>query len=117
MYWYKKLYFGDNAIEKSKEIMRSLKKNEPCFGIYLVVISNVPGNLLDILEWPGYILDGPIRQKVSRLRNRDKSGRCIVGVASGYQDALLLVRRIIDEVYRETGGFDVAGYLGVEQDE
>ena len=69
MYWYKKLYFGDNAIEKSKEIMRSLKKNEPCFGIYLVVISNMPGNLLDILEWPGYILDGPIRQKVSRLRN------------------------------------------------
>ena len=117
MYWYKKLYFGDNAIEKSKEIMRSLKKNEPCFGIYLVVISNMPGNLLDILEWPGYILDGPIRQKVSRLRNRDKSGRCIVGVASGYQDALLLVRRIIDEVYHETGGFDVAGYLGVEQDE
>ena len=110
MYWYKKLYFGDNAIEKSKEIMRSLKKNEPCFGIYLVVISNMPGNLLDILEWP-------IRQKVSRLRNQDKSGRCIVGVASGYQDALLLVRRIIDEVYRETGGFDVAGYLGVEQDE
>ena len=53
MYWYKKLYFGDNAIEKSKEIMRSLKKNEPCFGIYLVVISNMPGNLLDILEWHG----------------------------------------------------------------
>ena len=110
MYWYKKLYFGDNAIEKSKEIMRSLKKNEPCFGIYLVVISNMPGNLLDVL-------DGPIRQKVRGLRHRDKSGRCIVGVASGYQDALLLVRRIIDEVYRETGGFDVAGYLGVEQDE
>ncbi|MDD6233908.1 MAG: hypothetical protein PUB17_01890 [Lachnospiraceae bacterium] len=116
MYWYKRLYFGDNAIEKSKEIMRSLKKNEPCFGIYLVVISNIQGNLLDILEWPEYVLDGPIRQKARRFRHSDKDDRCIVGVASGYQDALSLVRRIIDEVYRETGGFDIAGYLGVEQD-
>lgn len=116
MYWYKKIYFGDNAIDKSKEIMRALRKNEPCFGIYLVVLSQTEGSLLDIYEWPEYISDGPVRKRKHRFFRGAGSDRCIVGVASGYQDALLLVRRIIDEVYHETGGFDIAGYFGAEQD-
>ena len=110
MYWYKKLYFGDNAIDKSVEIMKSLRKNKACIGIFLVTTSDTTGSLLDIYEWPDYIPGGPIRKK--RLHG---DNTCVVGVASGYQDALALVRRIIDEVYQETGGFDVSAYLGVEQ--
>ena len=35
----------------------------------------------------------------------------VVGIAKGRMEALELVRDIIDEVYHNTGGFDISGYL------
>ena len=35
----------------------------------------------------------------------------VVGLAKGREEALYLVRDIIDEVYSNTKGFDIAGYL------
>ena len=35
----------------------------------------------------------------------------IVGVALDFEDAARLSARIIDEVYRKTGGFDVKAFL------
>ena len=35
----------------------------------------------------------------------------VVGMAKGRMEALGLVRDIIDEVYHNTGGFDISGYL------
>ena len=40
----------------------------------------------------------------------------IVGVGAGYQDAVETVGRIVDETYRETGGFDVKTYLREKED-
>ena len=36
----------------------------------------------------------------------------VVGLAKGRDEALNLVRDIIDEVYNATGGFDIREYLG-----
>ena len=35
-----------------------------------------------------------------------------MGLAKGREEALYLVRDIIDEVYNATGGFDIREYLG-----
>ena len=35
----------------------------------------------------------------------------VVGIAKGRMESLELVRDIIDEVYHNTGGFDISGYL------
>ena len=35
----------------------------------------------------------------------------MVGLAKGRNEALEVVRNIIDDVYKNTGKFDVAGYL------
>ena len=40
----------------------------------------------------------------------------IVGVGASYQDAVETVGRIVDETYRETGGFDVKTYLREKED-
>ena len=36
----------------------------------------------------------------------------IVGIASGYEEAIELVQRIVEDIYRETGGFRVREYFG-----
>ena len=35
----------------------------------------------------------------------------VVGLAKGYDEAVEVAASIIDEVYRQTGAFDVASYL------
>ena len=48
------------------------------------------------------------------------SGRIITGsrriCCASYQDAVEMVGRIVDETYRETGGFDVKTYLREKED-
>ena len=38
---------------------------------------------------------------------------CIVGIGSSRGAALELIRKIIDEVYREQGNFDIPSYLQI----
>ena len=47
---------------------------------------------------------------------REQADLLIVGVGAGYQDAVETVGRIVDETYRETGGFDVKTYLREKED-
>lgn len=35
----------------------------------------------------------------------------IIGIAADYWEALEVTRQIIDELYRNTGGFDLTGYI------
>ncbi len=115
MYWYKNLYFGDNAKEKSKELIHALKHKKTVPDLYVAVLSDTNGNLMDIYEWSHFLTGGPLAKRFRRIfRNHSVFGRkkpYIVGIAIGYSDALELVRHIIDDIYRDTGGFDVAEYF------
>ena len=42
-----------------------------------------------------------------------KESLCIVGIGSSRGAALELIRKIIDEVYREQGNFDIPSYLQI----
>ena len=106
MYWYKNLYFGDNAKEKSKELIHALKRKKVLPEVYVVTLSETSGNLLDIYESVHFI--------TGRSLVKTKTKPYIVGIAVGYSEALALVQNIIEDVYRDTGGFDVAGYFGLE---
>lgn len=122
MYWYKNLYFGDNAKEKSKELIRALRHKKWIPEVYVVTVSETSGNLLDIYESTRFVTGRPIRKTVRRIAEKHtfkgtffhKTGPYIVGIAIGYAEALALVQNIIEDVYRNTGGFDVAGYFGLE---
>jgi len=61
-------------------------------------------NLLDITS-ANFLLQPYFKKKI----NLDKI--YVVGLAKGREEALYLVRDIIDEVYSNTKGFDIAGYL------
>ena len=51
-----------------------------------------------------------------RIITREQADLLIVRVGASYQDAVETVGRIVDETYRETGGFDVKTYLREKED-
>ena len=100
MYWCKKLYIGETAAAKQKEILKSLKHRKWTMGIYVITLSENKNNLLDIYE--------SIQFKQPYFRKKKLE---IVGVASGKKEAFALVTKIIDDVYTSTGSFKVREFF------
>lgn len=99
MIWYKNLYSIDNS--DAKRIIKAIKKKQPIVGTYVLTLPSNCSNLLDLYE--AVEIFNPF------FDNKDL---IIVGVAPDKEAAMLLSGKIVDEVYKETGGFDVSKYLG-----
>ena len=97
MIWYKYLYLGETAKKHRFSILQKLRLGKVQPGVHVITPASGGHNLLDIL--PAYVL----RQNYYR----EQADLLIVGVGASYQDAVETVGRIVDETYRETGGFDV----------
>ena len=104
MKWYKKLYLGENAEKSRYKVFGRIRMNKFSFNTYLIVLPSNKENLLDIIS-ANMLLQPYFKKKI----NLDKI--YVVGLAKGREEALYLVRDIIDEVYSNTKGFDIAGYL------
>ena len=70
-------------------------------AIYFIALASNPDNLFDIfhaahLKEPAFYRQDPF----------------IVGIASGYEEALEMVRCMVEDIYRETGAFRVREYFG-----
>ncbi len=104
MKWYRYLYLGDNAKKAKYRTFGRIRKNRFTIDTYIIAISDNPDNILDI--YPADMLKLPyFRKKTFRDRVY------VAGLAKGRDEALELVRCIVDDTYSHTGGFDVAGYL------
>lgn len=75
------------------------------FGVYYITLSSSGEGLLDMFH------NGMLRQPLFS----DPQSTDIVGVAYGRTEALELIRTIIEDIYRDTGGLDVRHYFK-EQD-
>ena len=91
MKWYRKLYIGENAKKDKYKVFGHIRKNRFCADTFLITLASNTCNILDIYS-ANMLLQ--------------------VGLAKGRDEALNLVRDIIDEVYNATGGFDIREYLG-----
>lgn len=100
MKWYKRLYVGDRAEKKKYMMMGKIRLHRFQRDAYLITLAVNGQNLLDI--YPSYVL----LQKIYRDQEL-----FVVGLACGYDEALELTRQIVDDVYQNTGGFDVRAYL------
>lgn len=70
-------------------------------SIYFISLASNEQNLFDIfhaahLKQPGFYSQDPF----------------VVGIASGYEEALEMTQRMVEDIYRETGGFGVREYFG-----
>jgi hypothetical protein len=101
--WYKDIYISEAALEKKEKIIWKVDHGVGTVGIYLITISTNEKNLLDIIN-ANLLLQKSLR----------KTCPMIVGIANGYEEAVRLVVKIIDDMYRETGCFKIREYLNNE---
>lgn len=100
MLWYKHLYMGEKAKKHRFHILQHIRKNKWIPGIYVITPATNGDNLFDIYPMLTWIQE-----------YYQKSSMMIVGVADGYQEALELAGRIVDEMYQKTGEFNVTRFL------
>ncbi len=99
MRWYEDLYVGEKAKKHRYAIIQKIRRRKPC-GYYVLTPSSNGKNLLDL--YPARALLHPF------YKDRDF---LILGIAEDYEDAALLAARIVDELYRKTGAFDLNEYI------
>ncbi|MEY8352045.1 hypothetical protein AALB39_01685 [Lachnospiraceae bacterium 54-53] len=101
--WFDRLYTGEKAEKKRFRIIRGIRRSKPQPGIYVITPASNGNNILDI--YPATVLLLPFYRDEDFL---------IMGIASGYQEALEVAGRIVDDMYRKTGGFDLPAFMGEE---
>lgn len=95
---------GDGARKAKYKILGRVVKRKLSFDTYLITLPSNPSNILDV--YSSNVLLQPHFKEKKFLKDI-----YVVGIAKGRMEALELVRDITDEVYRNTGGFDISGYL------
>lgn len=101
MQWAENLYLTDKTAKKKDKIIRKANRGMGMVSIYLITLASNPENLFDIfhaahLKQPAFY----------------KQDLFVVGIAAGYEEALELVQRMVEDIYWKTGGFAVREYFG-----
>lgn len=101
MQWAENLYLTDKTAKNKDKIIRKANRGMGMVSIYLITLASNPENLFDIfraahLKQPAFY----------------KQDLFVVGIAAGYEEALELVQRMVEDIYRKTGGFAVREYFG-----
>lgn len=104
MKWYKGLYLGEGAKSEKYKIFGKVMKGRFHKDTFLILLPSNSENLLDIIS-ANELLQPHYRKKMYH------DELYVLGIAKGREEALELVRLIIDEVYHATGGFDISGYM------
>ena len=104
MEFYYRMYFSEDLADKRARIIRKLQQGQFRPGLYLFTLAQGSQNHL---EFYSSLL---LKQKVI-----DYKKLFIVGIASGYDEALYLTEEIADEVYQCTGDADIRSYILEEQ--
>lgn len=105
MKWYEHLYAGESIRHKTEKIKWKIRHNAGQINIYVIALASNPQNLLDII---------PAQELMQKAY--PKKDLYVLGLAHGMDEAYEVVKQIIDEVYQETGGFQILPYLQTKKD-
>jgi len=100
MRWYKHLYVGEKAKKRRFAIIQNIRNHRFQPGVHVITPPSAEGNVLDI--YPAAVLLTEYYRK--------KEDLLIVGIGADYFEALELAGRIVDDIYRTTGGFSFKEY-------
>lgn len=100
MIWYKHLYIGKKASRRRFAILQGIRNGKVQPEVYVITPPQNGNNVLDI--YPSAMLLLPPYRDQEHL---------LIGVAVTYWEALEVVRRIVDDMYRTTGGFDWRAFV------
>lgn len=97
--WIDDYYIGE-TVRNVEDIRQKLEQGKLVPGIYLLTLSENPHNILEII--PAVTL---FQKTAARICPE------IIGVAGGIDEAMELVRSVVQTVYDETGDVQVEEYL------
>ena len=106
MKWYRNLYLGEGAKQSKYKMFGRIRRGRFQLDTYLITLSDNPDNLLDMFS--ANVLKQPYFKKQKGIHAREIY---VVGLAKGYVEGLEVITAIIDDVYQQTGAFDIPGYL------
>ncbi len=106
MRWAENLYLSEKTAKKKDKIVRMANRGIGMVSIYFIVLAANEKNLFEIFH--GAYLKQPA------FYRRDPF---VVGIASGYEEALELLKQMVEDIYRETSGFLVREYFGERRQE
>lgn len=98
------LYTTEKTKKVLPRIVQKIRRGKLQPGIWLITVASNEQNLLDIFQSVYYI------QPMFARLNPD-----IVGVAESEDAAKVLLQKITEDMYRETGGFDVRTYFKFQE--
>ncbi len=101
MKWYDDLYLGESVTKKkANRIKWKLSHNAGVLSYYVIAFPSNPDNLLDLIP-----------TKELKQRGYPKKDIHVIGLAKGYDEAVEVVLRIVEEVYQNTKDVDIRKYL------
>ena len=100
MKYYYALYMSDDLISKREQILRKIQQDKWQLGKYLIVLPSNASNQLEFYSSVILLQDA-----------MTKDDLFVVGIASGYDEAVKLVKKITEDVYEETQTADIRNYL------
>lgn len=101
-----KMYFGDEAALKKEKLLRKIRREKWNIGIYLILFfKDRDTNFLEIINTAQLLL--PFSQ--------DYKDAEVTGVASSYDEALEVVRNIVDDSVQQYGCVSVKELLLSEE--
>lgn len=100
MKWYKDLYVGYNLLERKQEVVQKVIEGKIQFNIFVIAL---PENGYDTLEiYPSHVLTQNYYKMCEMM---------ILGICYGKEEALDMMKLIIDDCMEETGSVDVRKYI------
>lgn len=93
---------GEGARKAKYKVLGHVVKKKFSFDTYLITLPSNNSNILDIYS-ANVLLQPHFKKKCIQIY--------VVGIAKGRDEAYGLVRDIVDEVYKNTGGFNISRYL------
>lgn len=100
MKWTDHLYVGETVRKRLGLIRKRLDQGRTDVGHYLITISSLPHEQLDIISTT-FLASGKKRNELPE----------VVGVAGSYKEALALIRNMTEDCYNLTGDADLRGYF------
>lgn len=100
MEFYQNLYADESVRKRMKKIKEKLQRNQFMPFIHVITLPVTGDGMLEI--YPAYIL---MQKEYKKIPLK------VVGIASGREEAVLLVQEITENCLRDTGTADLKTYL------
>ena len=100
MKFLQELYLGEKVAPKVEQIVKKIKNDQEVPKLYLIVLSNHPDNMLDLIPQKDVLQKGYPKEQLQ-----------VVGLAENKKEAFALVQSIVEETFSLTGSADVRTYL------